>query len=64
MLTDEQLAELEAMPALTRKRVNDRPVTWHVHYADVRVGMIVIKLSVRMRVTSTADFRPTPCRGR
>jgi len=29
------------MPELTRKRVNDRPVTWHVHYAGVRVGMIV-----------------------
>src|ERR1035437_5464016 len=29
------------MPALTRKRVNDRPETWHVHYAGVRVGLIV-----------------------
>jgi hypothetical protein len=29
------------MPALTRKRVNDRPMTWHVHYAGVRVGVIV-----------------------
>src|ERR1035437_3272742 len=29
------------MPALTRKRVNDRPATWHVHYAGVRVGVIV-----------------------
>lgn len=29
------------MPVLTRKRVNDRPVTWHVHYAGVRVGAIV-----------------------
>jgi hypothetical protein len=29
------------MPALTRKRFNDRPVTWHVHYAGVRVGVIV-----------------------
>jgi hypothetical protein len=28
------------MPSLTRKRVNDRPVTWHVHYAGVRVGII------------------------
>jgi hypothetical protein len=26
------------MPALTRKRVNDRPLTWHGHYAGVRVG--------------------------
>jgi hypothetical protein len=25
----------------TRKCVNDRPVTWHVHYAGVRVGVIV-----------------------
>ena len=24
-----------------RERINDRPVTWHVHYAGVRVGMIV-----------------------
>jgi hypothetical protein len=29
------------MPILTRKCVNDRPVTWHVHYAGVRVGVIV-----------------------
>jgi len=29
------------MPTLTRKRVNDRPLTWHVHYASVRVGVIV-----------------------
>jgi hypothetical protein len=29
------------MPELTRKRVNDRPETWHVHYAGVRVGVIV-----------------------
>jgi hypothetical protein len=29
------------MPTLTRKRVNDRPETWHVHYAGVRVGVIV-----------------------
>src|ERR1019366_5428134 len=29
------------MPQLTRKRVNDRPETWHVHYAGVRVGVIV-----------------------
>jgi hypothetical protein len=26
------------MLALTRKRVNDRPATWYVHYAGVRVG--------------------------
>jgi hypothetical protein len=29
------------MPELTRKRVNDRPITWHIHYAGVRVGVIV-----------------------
>ena len=29
------------MPVLTRKRVNDRPETWHIHYAGVRVGVIV-----------------------
>jgi hypothetical protein len=29
------------MPTLTRKRVNDRPETWYVHYAGVRVGVIV-----------------------
>jgi hypothetical protein len=28
------------MPALTRKRVNDRPERWQVHYAGVRVGLI------------------------
>ncbi len=28
-------------PALTRKRVSDRPLTRHVHYAGVRVGVIV-----------------------
>jgi hypothetical protein len=34
------------MPALTRKRVNDRPVTWHVHYARVRVGVIIERSGV------------------
>jgi hypothetical protein len=29
------------MPVLTRKRVNDQPETWHIHYAGVRVGVIV-----------------------
>jgi hypothetical protein len=29
------------MPELTRKRVNNRPMTWHVHYAGVRVGVVV-----------------------
>ena len=32
------------MPALTRKRVNDRPATWHIHYVGVRVGVIVAVL--------------------
>jgi hypothetical protein len=26
--------------------LNDRPVTWHVHYAGVRVGMIVERSGV------------------
>ena len=34
------------MPALTRKRVNDRPVTWHVHFDGVRVGVIVERSGV------------------
>ena len=34
------------MPELTRKRVNDRPATWHVHYAGVRVGVIVERSGV------------------
>jgi hypothetical protein len=29
------------MPELTRKRVRDRQLTWNVHYAAVRVGVIV-----------------------
>jgi hypothetical protein len=29
------------MPAVTRKRTNDRPETWHIFYGDVRVGVIV-----------------------
>jgi len=29
------------MPALTRKHVSDWPETWHIHYAGVRVGMIL-----------------------
>jgi len=39
------------MPTLTRKRVNDRPATWHVHYAGVRVGVIV----ERSGVANTAE---------
>jgi hypothetical protein len=32
------------MPELTRRRVNDRPVTWDFHYAGVRVGMIIERI--------------------
>jgi hypothetical protein len=39
------------MPALTRKRVNDRPATWHIHFAGVRVGVIV----ERSGVANTAE---------
>jgi hypothetical protein len=39
------------MPALTRKRANDRPLTWHVHYAGVRVGVII----ERSGVANTAE---------
>jgi hypothetical protein len=35
------------MPILTRKRVNDRPETWHVHYAGVRDGVIVERRRLR-----------------
>jgi hypothetical protein len=35
------------MPQLSRKRVNDRPVTWHIHYAGVRVGVIVERSGAR-----------------
>jgi hypothetical protein len=57
------------MPALTRKRVNDRPMTWHVHYAGVRVGMIVERsgapqILMKAALTSAADSRPTLCRDR
>jgi hypothetical protein len=34
------------MPTLSRTRVNDRPVTWHVHYAGVRVGVLVERSGV------------------
>jgi hypothetical protein len=37
------------MPALTRKRINDQPERWHVHYAGVRVGMIVERSGVANR---------------
>jgi hypothetical protein len=39
------------MPTLTRKRVNDRPITWHVNYAGVCVGMII----ERSGVANTAE---------
>ncbi len=34
------------MPTLTRRRVHRRPETWHIHYAGVRVGMIVERSGV------------------
>jgi len=34
------------MPTLTRKRVHERPVTWHIHFAGVRVGMIADRSGV------------------
>ncbi|ERR1019366_4953985 len=44
------------MPQLTRKRVNDRPVTWYVHYAGVRVGVIVERSGARhVRQTATSS---------
>jgi len=45
------------MPVLTRKRVNDRPERWHVHYAGVRVGMIL----ERSGVANTAEPREWHC---
>ena len=30
----------ERVHALTRQRVNDRPESWHIYYAGVRVGAI------------------------
>jgi hypothetical protein len=42
---------MPVMPELTRKRVNDRPVTWQVNYVGVRVGMIV----ERSGVANTAE---------
>jgi hypothetical protein len=35
---------MATMPALTRKRANDRPETWHIHFADVRIGVIVARV--------------------
>jgi hypothetical protein len=32
---------------LTEKRVNDRPVTWHVHYAGVRVDECLLLMEER-----------------
>ncbi|MFZ0112274.1 MAG: hypothetical protein WAL01_22650 [Pseudolabrys sp.] len=29
-----------AMPALTRKQINEQPERWHIHYAGVRGGLI------------------------
>ena len=50
------------MPAFTRKRVDDRPVTWHVHYAGVRVGLmgalIMRAQAAPARVPKTASLSP------
>ena len=37
---------MQTMPTLTRKRVNDRPERWHVHYAGVRVGLILERVGI------------------
>src|SRR5450759_3314855 len=44
------------MPQLTRKRVNDRPATWHVHYAGVRVGVIVERSGIGSRRRTMARW--------
>ena len=37
------------MPTLTRKRVNERPDSWHIHFAGVRVGAIAERSGVPRR---------------
>jgi len=34
------------MPILTRKRINDCPERWHVHFAGVRVGLIAERAGI------------------
>ena len=43
------------MPTLTRKRVNDRPETWHIHYAGVRVEVIVERSGARSTQATTRE---------
>jgi hypothetical protein len=45
------------MPVLTRKRVNDQPLTWHVHYAGVRVGVITERSGVAFEA-AWRDYLP------
>jgi hypothetical protein len=39
-------AESWGMPALTRKLVSDNPETWHIHFAGVRVGMLLERAGI------------------
>jgi len=39
------------MPIVTRKRVNERPDSWHIHFAGVRVGAI----AERSGIPTSAD---------
>ena len=53
------------MPTLTRKRVNDRPETWHIRYAGVSVGMILERSGVaKARIRGNGVVASTPAAGR
>ena len=45
------------------KRVNDRPETWHVHYAGVRVGVIVDRSGAPPRQIGGSGIAGPPVRG-
>jgi hypothetical protein len=45
------------------KRVNDRPETWHVHYAGVRVGVIVERSGAPPRQIGGSGIADPPVRG-
>jgi hypothetical protein len=45
------------MSALIRKRAHDRPETWYVHYAGVRVGAIVERCSALTSSGGTIGYR-------
>jgi hypothetical protein len=47
----DRLALKWPVPNLTRKRVNNSPETWHIHYAGVSVGVI----AERSGAPSSAD---------